>query len=140
MIFRLICCLIVLIPSLAPAEAYRCDEPKGVAMWSKEGHKVSPDGYTGIKPVVIVDDNEMTISWGDTKLSGGAEKVWKAIIYHRSPETVSGVALDDGVAGSAAMLYTIDIKRGYLYLSSHKESTMLNESGAATFISRCQKN
>jgi len=121
------------------AEVFRCGEPKGIAMWSLENHKVAPDGFTGVQPVVIVDDKEMTIVWGDSKASGGAEKVWKAVVFHRSPESISGVALDSGPSGSAAMLYTVDKKRGYLYLSSHKDSKALNASGVSTFVSKCSK-
>lgn len=119
------------------AEVFRCDEPKGVAMWSLEGHKAAPDKFTGVKPVVIVEEKEMTIVWGDSKSAGGSEKVWKAVIFHRSPESISGAAVDSGPAGSATMLYTIDLKRGYLYLSSHKENKILNSSGAITFVSKC---
>lgn len=124
------------------AKVFRCGEPKGVAMWSLEGHKVAPDGFTGVQPVVIVDDDddkEMTIVWGDSKLAGGAEKVWKAVVFHRSPESISGVALDSGPTASAAMLYTVDVKRGYLYLSSHKDSEPLNASGVSSFVSKCSK-
>jgi len=140
MIVRLLVCLMILVPSLVSAEAFHCKEPKGVAMWSMEGHKAAPDGYDGVKPVVIVNEGEMTISWGDSKLSGGANKVWKAVVFYRSPVTISAAAIDDGASGSASMLFTLDIKRGYLYLSSHKESTLLNASGATTFVSKCQKD
>jgi hypothetical protein len=131
--------LLLAIPVTGMAEVFRCGEPKGVAMWSAEGHKVAPDGFTGVQPVVIVDDKEMTIVWGDSKTAGGSEKVWKAVVFHRSPESISGAALDSGPTGSAAMLYTVDVKRGYLYLSSHKDSKLLNASGVSTFVSKCSK-
>jgi len=121
------------------AEVFRCGEPKGIAMWSGENHKAAPDGFTGVQPVVIIDEKEMTIVWGDSKNAGGAEKVWKAIVVHRSPESVSAVALDSGPTGAATMLYTVDVKRGYLYLSSHKDSKLLNASGVSTFVSKCAK-
>jgi hypothetical protein len=108
-------------------------------MWSVENHKVTPDGFTGVQPVVIVEDKEITIVWGDSKISGGAEKVWKAVIFNRSPESISGASLDSGPGGSAAMLYTVDVKRGYLYLSSHKDYKLLNASGVSTFVSKCSK-
>jgi hypothetical protein len=60
-------------------------------------------------------------------------------VFNRSPDSISGVALDVGPVGSAAMLYTVDVKRGYLYLSSHKDSTLLSASGASTFVSKCHK-
>jgi hypothetical protein len=122
------------------AKVFRCGEPEGVAMWSLEGHKVAPDGFTGVQPVVIVDDDkEMTIVWGDSKLAGGAEKVWKAVVLHRGPSIISGVALDSGPTASAVMLYTVDVKRGYLYLSSHKDSDLLNASGVSSFVSKCSE-
>ena len=131
--------LLLLLPVSGMAEVFRCGEPKGVAMWSNEGHKAVPDGFTGVQPVVIVDEKEMTIVWGDSKTAGGSEKVWKAVIFHRSLESISGAALDAGPTGSAAMLYTIDLKRRYLYLSSHKDSKLLNASGVSTFVSKCSK-
>jgi hypothetical protein len=133
----ILCLLLLAVPMSCMAEVFRCGEPKGVAMWSAESHKVAPDGFTGVEPVVIIEDKEMTIVWGDSKTSGGAEKVWKAVVFHRSPESISGVALDSGPTGSAAMLYTVDVKRGYLYLSSHKDSKLLNASGVSTFVSKC---
>jgi hypothetical protein len=128
---------LLLVPISGMAEVFRCEEPKGVAMWSNEGHKIAPDGFTGVKPVIIVEEKEMRIVWGDSKTAGGAEKAWKAIIFNRSPESISGIALDEGSTGSAAMLYTLDVKRGYLYLSSHKDSKLLDASGASTFVSKC---
>ena len=131
--------VLLLLPVSGMAEVFRCSEPKGVAMWSNEGHKAEPDGFRGVQPVVIVDEKEMTIVWGDAKSAGGSEKVWKAAVFHRSPESISGAALDAGPTGSAAMLYTIDVKRGYLYLSSHKDSKLLNASSVSTFVSKCSK-
>jgi hypothetical protein len=137
---RLALCLLLLsIPVSGMAEVFRCGEPRGVAMWSNESHKVAPDGFTGVQPVVIVEEKEMTIVWGDSKTAGGSEKVWKAVVIHRSAESISGAALDAGPTGSAAMLYTVDVKRGYLYLSSHKDSKLLNASGVSTFVSKCSK-
>ena len=131
--------LLLLLPVSGIAEVFRCGEPKGIAMWSNENHKADPDGFTGVQPVVIVDDKEMTIVWGDSKTAGGSEKVWKAVIFHRSLESISGAVIDAGPTGSAAMLYTIDVKRGYLYLSSHKDSKLLNASSVSTFVSKCSK-
>lgn len=134
-----LCLLLLLVSASGMAEVFRCGEPKGVAMWSNEGHKVAPDGFTGVRPVVIVEENEMTIVWGDSKKAGGSERVWKAVVFHRSPESISGVALDSDPDASAAMLYTIDVKRGYLYLSSHKDIKLLNASAVSTFVSKCSK-
>ena len=131
--------LLLLVSASGMAEVFRCGEPKGVAMWSNEGHKIAPDGFTGVQPVVIVEDKEMTIVWGDSKTAGGTEKAWKAAVFHRSAESISAVALDAGPTGSGAMLYTIDVKRGYLYLSSHKDSKVLNASAVSTFVSKCSK-
>ena len=136
----LLCLILFSIPeSGMAAEVFRCGEPKGIAMWSIESHKATPDGFTGVQPVVIIEENEMTIVWGDSKSAGGTEKVWKAVVFHRSPESISAAAVDSGSAGSATMLYTIDVKRGYLYLSSHKDNRLLNASGVSTFVSKCAK-
>lgn len=131
--------LLFSIPASGSAQVFRCSEPKGIATWSIESHKFDQDGFTGVHPVVIVDGNEMTVVWGDSKTAGGADKAWKAVIFHRSQESISAVAMDSGANGSATMLYTIDVKRGYLYLSSHKDNKLLNSSGASTFVSKCSK-
>ncbi len=131
--------LIFLSTPIMASEIFRCGEPKGTAMWSIDEHKVSPDGFRGVQPVVIVEDETMTIIWGDSKAAGGQEKVWKAVVFHRSPESISGIVLDTGPAGSASMLYTVDVKRGYLYLSSHKNNRILNGSGVSSFVSKCSK-
>ena len=134
-----LCLLLLSMPVVGLADVFRCGEPRGVAMWSNEGHKVEPDRFTGVQPVVIVEEKEMTIVWGDSKTAGGSEKVWKATVFHRSAESISGAALDAGPTGSAAMLYTVDVKRGYLYLSSHKNSQLLNAAGVSTFVSKCSR-
>ena len=132
--------LFFLFSATIKADVFRCDEPKGMSIWSNEGHKITPDGFAGVNPIVITDQKEMTIIWGDSKsVAGGEEKVWKAIIINRSPESISGIALDEGVGGSATILYTIDIKRGFLYMSSHKHNEILNHSIANTFVSKCKK-
>ena len=122
---------------VAQAQVFRCDEPKGVSMSSAEGHNPGPDGFKGVKPIAIIGEKEMTIVWRDSKNAGGAEKAWKAVIINRSATSVSAVALDTGQAGSAAMLYTMDLKRGFLYMSAHKEGTWLNASNVSAFVSTC---
>ena len=129
--------LLLLFPVSSMAEVFRCGEPKGISMYSTEQHKPTPDGFVGVLPVVIVEDKEMRIVWGDSKSAGGAEKVWKAIVFHRSPEAISALAMDAGEAASAVMLYTVDVKRGYLYFSSHKENPLFNGSSAQSFVSKC---
>lgn len=121
------------------AEVFRCNDPKGSVMWSMDDHKPEPDGFTDVNPVVIVEGEVMTVVWGDSKAAGGTEKVWKAVIIHRDENAVSGVALDTGAAGSAAMLYTIDLKRNYLYMSNHKDSVLFGGSSAGSFAAKCSR-
>lgn len=131
--------LLSLMPLPSIAEVFRCGEPKGIVMYSNDRHKIHPDGFASVQPVVIVDEKEMTIVWGDSQTVGGAEKVWKTVIFHRDPESISGVVMDAGSGGSAAMLYTVDVKRGYLYMSSHRVNEVLNASTGATYVSKCTK-
>jgi hypothetical protein len=121
------------------AQVFRCGEPKGVAMWSTEGHMAAPDGYTGVKPIVVVDKKEMTIVWGDSKPAGGQERVWKAIVIRRNLNSVSAVALDSGPNASATVLYTMDMKRGFLYMSTHKEVDLPDASASSSFVATCGK-
>ena len=135
----ILCLFLFSVPVSGMAQVFRCDEPKGVSIFSIEGHKVTSDGFKGVHPVVIVEKNEMTVVWGDSKSAGGTEKVWKAVVIHQSPESISAIAVDEGSAGSTIMLYTVDVKRGYLYLSSHKEYNLIDSSSATVFVSKCAK-
>lgn len=131
---------LLLTPISGMGDVFKCGEPRGISMWSNENHKPAPDGFRGIQPMVIVEAKEMTIIWGDTKLNPGAqERVWKAVVFHRSPESVSGVALDAEPGNAATMLYTIDMKRGYLYMSTHKNNETAGLSTASTYVSKCTK-
>jgi len=131
--------LLLSLSSASHAQVFRCDEPKGVSMRSSEGHKPGADGYKGVKPVVIIGEKEMTMVWGDSQSAGGEEKAWKALIINRNPRAVSAVTLDAGETGSAVMLYTMDLKRSFLYMSAHKEGGILNDSNASSFVSKCGK-
>lgn len=122
------------------AQVYRFGEPSGTALYSVEKHKPSADRYKGVKPVFIVEDKEMIIVWGDSASAGGTEKSWRAPIIHRSANTVSAIGIDEGTFGSAVMLYTIDTKRGFLYMSSHKDNDLLNGSSAASFVAVLETN
>lgn len=123
----------------AASDIYKCSDPKGTTMWSMENHKQHNDGFKGVNPVIVIGNEIMTITWGDSKSAGGAEKSWKAIIVHRDNDTVSGVALDAEEGNSAVMLYTLDKKRGYIYMSAHKNSRLLNGTSAASFVGSCKK-
>ena len=131
--------LALLLPFSVSAEVFRCGEPKGVTMWSNQGHRPAQDGFTGVEPVVIVEGNEMTVVWGDTRAKGGSgsERAWKARIVNRSPEAISAVALDVSPIGVASMLYTMDMKRGYLYMSTHKKSETVGVSTVSSYVSKC---
>jgi hypothetical protein len=109
-------------------------------MWSKEAHKATPDGYTGVTPVVLLEEKEMTIIWGDSKSAGGKEKAWKAVVIRRGSDSVSAIALDVGSNASTTMLYTMDTKRGFLYMTSHKDNDLLNASGSTSFVATCRQN
>jgi hypothetical protein len=132
--------LLAPISGMGAVSVFKCGEPRGISMWSNENHKPAPDGFRGVQPRVTVDGKEMTISWGDTKLNPGAqEKVWKTSVFYSSPESVSGVALDAEPGNTAATLYTIDMKRGYLYMSTHKNNETSGISTASTYVSKCGK-
>lgn len=133
----ILCLLLLSIPLCGEAQVFRCGEPKGVGLWSTEQHKPVTDGFTGVRPLVILEGKAMTVVWGDAESAGGAEKVWKPIVVHRSAESVSGVAIDTSDASSAVMLFTVDLQRGFLYLSAHKEG--LDRSAASSFVSACSR-
>lgn len=107
-------------------------------MVSDEGFKVAPDKFTGVRPVVIIDGDVMSVVWGDTKLLGGKEKVWKAVIFHRDNETVSAITSDDSVYGMASMLFTMDLKRRVLFMSHHKTFVQFNVSLSSSFVAKCE--
>lgn len=123
--------------TLFAADVYRCNEPKGISMFSVQGHKPGRDGYSGVHPIAIIDGNTMTVIWGNAKSAGGADLVWKAAVFYQDSDTVNAVTYDAGPAGSAAMLYTMDTKRGFLYLSQHKNNLELDGSIASSFVASC---
>lgn len=140
-LFPIIIFMLTLHASVAnSSEIFKCEEPQGVAMWSMEKHKPEPDGFKNVNPVIVIEKETMTIVWGDSKAAGGAEKSWKAVIIHRDKNMVTGVSIDaDDGASSAAMLYSVDLKRGFLYMSTHKNSVLFNGSSAASFVGKCTK-
>ncbi len=131
--------IVIALSSPGIAQVYRFGEPMGTAIHSVQNHKPIPDGYRGVKPVVIVGKKEMTIIWGDSASAGGTEKVWKASIINRTSTTVSAIVSETVALGSAVMLYTIDTKRGFLYMSAHKESELMKGSSAASFVAVLEK-
>ena len=134
----LVLLILVALTSPCSAQIFRFGTPKGTAIYSSEKHKPSPDGYSGVRPVVMVGEKEMTIIWGDSKSAGGIEKVWKATIINRNSNTISAIASDSDSDSSAVMLYTINLKRGVLYMSSHKENELLGSS-AGSFVAVLEK-
>src|SRR5438445_11287337 len=90
LILSLMLVLVLLLPTTALAQTFQCGEPKGIGMWSTENHKRTPAGFRGVEPIVIVQEQEMTVSRGDTKLNPTARSgVWRAATYHRSAQPVS---------------------------------------------------
>lgn len=132
--------LVVLAPCISHAQVYRCEEPSGARLSSLDNHKVDSDGFKSVRPIVIVEDKEMRIVWGNSSTAGsGSDMVWKAVIIHRNKDSISGVALatDETDQGSAAMLYTLNTRHGYLYYSGHKNVTFPSSSFAATYAAKC---
>ena len=131
--------LVVAVSSTCMAQVYKFGEPKGTRIDSSENHKPSPDGFRGVRPIVVIGKTDMTIVWGDATSAGGSERSWTATIFHRDSSSVSAVSIDDGTFGSAVMLYTVNTKRGVLYMSTHKESDLMNGSSAASFVALLEK-
>ena len=116
------------ISSSAEAEQFRCASPKGVSMFSASEHKVVPDNYLGdIQPVIMVNGTEMTIVWDD-RGTGGRVELFKATVVQRSGGAISGVEINSDDGRGAVTLYTMDTKRGYLYISTHKELVLADSS------------
>jgi hypothetical protein len=134
----ILCLLLLAIPISIKAEVFRCDEMRGVTMRSTDGYKeIIPDGISGLLPIVVVDDKEITIS--ESRSSGITEKLWKGVVLRRSPESISGVAVDSGPSISEVVLFTVDVKQGYLYFSSHKDYKFRDLSYISSFVSKCSK-
>ena len=136
---RFILCLLLLALSMSSkADVFRCDEMRGVTMRSTDGYKeIIPDGMTGVLPMVVVDDKEISIS--DSKVSGKTEKLWKGVVLQRTAEFISGVAVSSSASISEAVLFTLDVKHGYLYLSSHKDYKLRDLSYVSSLVSKCAK-
>lgn len=109
-------------------------------MASDENFKPGPDGYHGVKPVVLIEGDVMTVVWGDSKqFRGGKDRAWKAVVFHRDDETVSAVTSDNSIYGMASILYTMDLKRRVLFMSHHKTFVQFNVSLASSFVAKCEE-
>jgi hypothetical protein len=130
--------LLSLIAGLAVGrEVFRCDEPTGVTLRSTKAHKPVSDGFKGVRPVVIIDGDDMTVVWGDSESPEARERAWKAVVFHRNPESLSAVTAIEGPGGSTKMLFTVDLKRRFLYYSSHRENPVLGSDSNA-YVSKCK--
>ena len=136
-----ICCaMVALMPMAADAsEIYRCGEPKGVRIDSSSDLKPSADGFEGVFPVVIIEGDAMTVVWGNSKSAGGPENAWKPVVFYRDDSTVSAATYDSGPSASSSMLFTIDRKRGIIYLTQHKNLDAFDASAASTVAAVCTK-
>lgn len=130
--------LVILLSSnlFALDPVYRFDSPTGVAIRSDEKHKPSPDGYSGVQPVVSIDGKRMKVVWGHSQSAGGGGMEWNAVIIHRNSNSISAVVVDSGDEDSSVMLFTLDLKRKVLYMSAHKNSDLLGGSSAASFVAK----
>ena len=135
-----LCLLLVSLSVSAMAEEFRCGEPRGASMSSDEGHKAVPDKFSGVEPVVSINGNDLTVVWGGSaKANTKTGTVFKASVLHRSPELISAAAVNVDFTGQSAVLFTLDVKRGFLYTTTHKEHKSLNASSAGTVVSKCAK-
>ncbi len=130
--------ILISLSSPAMAQTLRFGEPKGTAMWSMENHKPSPDGYSGVKPVVTLGNKEMKVVWGDSRKGDGEDITWRAKIVSRTARSVSAIATEVSDSGSAVMLFSIDLKRGFLYLTIHKETSVMNGSAVNSFVAKLE--
>lgn len=125
-------------------DIYNCGAITGASMNSIEKHKVELDGYRNVRPVVVVDSETMIVIWGasetmSAEIRDKLAQSFKATIIYRSSSTIIGAWLDADSTGSALQVYSLDIKRGYLYMSKHSEGTIVDVSGAGMFVTKCSK-
>ena len=136
-----LCLFLFSLSLLAMADEYLCGEPRGVAMSSDDGHKTTSTKFSGAMPVVTVIGKEMTVVWGGGKAAEKkGETVFKTSVLHQSPELISAAALNFDRAEQNIVLFTLDVKRGFLYTSIHAESRTLQSSAATTVVSSCSKS
>lgn len=134
----ILCLLLLVIPIPSKAEAFGCGELKGVTMQSIDGYQVAdPDGMSGVRPMVSIYDKDISIS--QRTRSGGIEELWRVEVIHRSSESISGAIINPGPSISSAMLVTVDVKRGYLYVSSHKDNKLQNIMYIVSLVAKCTK-
>lgn len=120
--------ILLALTSAAHADVFTCGKASGSAIYSMEGFKVIEDGLPGNELRVVVTPSEFLFLGIDGKLKTVAQ----------TPNTISAIATTISPMGDVILLYTFDRQRKVLYISAHKDMTLVNGSGAGTYVSRCK--
>ncbi|MBX9348692.1 hypothetical protein K5M36_16520 [Chromobacterium vaccinii] len=128
-------------PALANTDKqiFSCSSPVGGRMDQDSGHKLQPDSYSKVMPMLAFTGDSMFVQWGDSASTGGKAKLWEPVVFSRNNGFISGVTMDQGEAGIAVMLYSFDTSTQTLYMSSHKKSPLLHGVVTNMFVSKCQR-
>lgn len=114
--------------SIAHADVFTCGKASGSAIYSMEDFKVIEDGLPSNEFRIVVTSSEFLFLGIDGKLKTVAQ----------TPNTISAIATTISPMGDVILLYTFDRQRKALYISAHKDMTLVNGSGAGTYVSRCK--
>ena len=130
-LLTLICPMALLLnTSEVNAESFECGKPDGVMFTSLEPGKSIKDDLPANKVRVIANEAGMAFAGHDVPL----------IQIHRTPGTITSVAKVSDALGDSVMLYTLDTKRGWLYISSHKDMVVFDATRAGTYVSKCTRS
>ena len=121
-------CIMSMLTSAAHADVFTCGKASGASIFSMEGFKVIEDGIPGNGFRILATSSELQFLGVDGKLK----------TVSQTPNTISAIATTTSPMGDVVLLYTFDRQRKVLYISAHKDMTLVNGSGAGTYVSRCK--
>jgi hypothetical protein len=121
-------CILSALASAAHADVFTCGKAAGAAIYSMEGFKVIEDSLPSNEFRILTTSSELSFIGIDGKLKTVAQTL----------NTISAIATTKSPMGDVLLLYTFDRQKKVLYISTHKDMTLVNGSGAGTYVSRCK--
>lgn len=112
----------------ARADIFSCGKASGSAIYSLKNFKAIEDGLSNNEINLIVTDSVMYFF--------GSNKDLETIAT--TENTISSFAKTTSPLGDVLLIYTFDRRRKVLYISAHKDMTLVNGTGAGVYVAKCK--